>query len=207
MCRISLHWPNWNENQCIIQWTSNKPITCYHKSIFLRNVIAFSKTKILEAQLCFTVLQISLMSGLIEVSCIVLSASAFSLLPYHTSYSPWKLHGTLLREWEWKRPKKCVWVTMKIIWLGRQTEKVTETRRGPWTTLWEPLLCPREQKHRQKRVLNLGWWAWLVSPGKWEMARRQDTILRPWGPSLELSGLTRCVSEVVTALACFYIEI
>ena len=51
----------------------------------------FSKSKHLywEWQ-CFTFSQISLMSGFIEDSCILLSDSAFNLLQYPTSYIFWR---------------------------------------------------------------------------------------------------------------------
>lgn len=130
------------------------------------------------------------MSGLIEVSWIVLAASAFILLPYHTSCGPWKLCGTLLRVWEWKRPKNCVCVIVKIT-LTLQTN--WKGHKDPQRSLDHTLgtTAVTEEKHRQKRVLNLGWWSWFSLP--WEMGRRKQGVKtlsfyfleQSWGPSLE----------------------
>lgn len=112
------------------------------------------------------------MSGLIDVSWILLSASA--LLPYCTLCSPSKLHWTLWRVWEWKRPKRmCLYYSENNFNLADQLKRSQGPPRGPRTTVWEPLLGPIKLTCRQKRVLNSGWWSWWVSLGKREEERKQ----------------------------------
>lgn len=57
----------------------------------MKNIFSKTKQKISEKKgIIFTVLQISQISGLIRDGWSFLSASAFSLLCYHTSNSLWK---------------------------------------------------------------------------------------------------------------------
>lgn len=88
----------------------NKCIICLHRYFYK---LYFPKS-VREKVHCFTFLEISLMSGLIEDSWILRVASRFHLLWYHMLYSFWNSHEKM------KVKKKDLGIIMKII-LSLQT--------------------------------------------------------------------------------------
>ena len=114
------------------------------------------------------------MTDLIKVSWILLSAS--TLLPCHMSHCPWKLHWTLLRVQEWKRPKRtCLYYSKDNFDLAHQLKKSQE-----------PLVCSL-----LSRVWLFGYLADYSLPGSSVHGISQARILEWVAPMPSSRGFTR----------------
>lgn len=126
--------------------------------------------KNLKEKYRFMSLQMFLMFGLGEDNWICTLTFAFCLVLYHISHNAWEIP---LNKNKKKRQIRSQYCHNKCfpLWLP---EKILGTPRGPWTTLWEPLLWL--QLHTTSYVISgpIYHSDWL-----WDLAQWLDWLPQP----------------------------